>query len=116
MSGTSLEEVKLDRTNLAADLFFNEKFEAFACAREVLVTERVDRTALSSLSNVSAIGEANALGNRDHHVGVLCQCRTNGREEDVHIKITLGKIDQIGLDAVDFSADCGSGSQPFYDI
>ena len=109
---TSLADVQLNRTDLAAELVLHGDLKRLARARELLVAECVHARNTDALANVRAVREVDALGDRDHNVRLLLELLPYVLEEFLHREIPLGEINEIGLNAVHNATDRRGSRQP----
>ena len=108
----ALENVQLDRADLAADLFLDPELELLAGPGEIAVTEDVDGSALGALADVASVRETDSLRNGDDDVRVDFQRRADVREELIVIERSLRQVDEVRSDAADFPRERRGSRQP----
>lgn len=101
MGGTSLKDVQLDRSYLAAEPFLDRDLKRLSGSGEIFVTESIGNAALSRFADICSVGKPDTLGNRDNDVRMPFKCRRDVGEEFLVIKHSFGKVDKIGLDTGD---------------
>ena len=112
MSRATLGQVQLHRAHLAADFGLHGLLQRLGGARQILVPECIHRAALRRCAHKGAVGQLNALGDRDHHVGVAGKSLPQVCEERLVGESPLGQIDEIGLVTCHEAAERSGGGQP----